>query len=473
MSAGGERQIRDSEETVRDNGKMIRDNEEEGLPAGPRRLAMAAVILAVVISVLNGIVPNIALPSIAKDLRIESATSVWVVNAYQIAIAASLLPLAAFSEIVGLRRVHLAGLLIIVVSSVACVLAQDLPQLIAARVVQGIGASGILAVQPALVRFIYPSRMLGRGLGWTALAVATSVTLGPTLATVLLSFWSWPWLFAVNIPFGIVAILISIRSLPATPRATHEFDFIGAALAAGCLGLTIGGLSLAVHDRAVAIPLAAMALAVVLGAVVMRRHANHPAPMLPVDLFRNAAFALSVATSVLTFAAQGLAFVALPFLFLNSMGRSLMETGMLMMPWPLAVAALAPVVGPLTDRLSAAVLGGIGLVVMAIGLACLAALPADPGFLNIAWRMALCGCGFGLFQTPNMRMLISSSPRHRAGSAGGVAATSRLSGQAIGAALAALCFTVSEASGPVLALAAGAASALGASVASFMRLTVR
>ncbi len=449
------------------------NEEQEGLPTGPRRVAMAAVIIAVVISVLNGIVPNIALPSIAADFRIGSATSVWVVNSYQIAIAATLLPLAALSEIVGLRRIHLVGLFIIIVASVACVFAQTLPQLIAARVVQGIGASGILAVQPALVRFIYPSHMLGRGLGWTALSVATSVTLGPSLASVLLSWWSWPWLFAINIPFGIVAILISIRSLPDTPRATHAFDLVGALLAGGCLGLAIGGLSIAVHDRAVAIPLAAIALALVLGVMVVRRHADHPAPMLPVDLFRNPAFALTVVTSVLTFAAQGLAFVALPFLFLNMLGRSLMETGMLMMPWPLAVALAAPVVGPLTDRLSAAVLGGTGLLIMAVGAAALALLPANPSFLDIAWRMALCGCGFGLFQTPNMRMLISSSPRHRAGSAGGVAATSRLSGQAIGAALAALCFTISEASGPVLALAAAAVSALAASIASFLRLTVR
>lgn len=455
------------------NAASRANEEQEGLPDGPRRVAMAAVIISVVISVLNGIVPNIALPSIATDFRIDSATSVWVVNAYQISIAATLLPLAALSEIVGLRRIQVVGLAIIVVSSIACVLAHTLPQLITARVIQGIGASGILAVQPALVRFIYPSHLLGRGLGWAALSVATSVTLGPSLASVLLTYVSWPWLFAINIPFGIFAIWISVRSLPETPRAAHAFDVIGAVLAGGCLGLAIGGLSMAVHDRVVAIPLAAIALALVLGVIVMRRHADHPAPMLPVDLFRNPAFALTVVTSVLTFCAQGLAFVALPFLFLNMLGLSLMQTGMLLMPWPIAVALAAPVVGPLTDRLSAAVLGGAGLIIMALGLAALALLPANPSVLDIGWRMALCGAGFGLFQTPNMRMLISSSPRHRAGSAGGVAATSRLSGQAIGAALAALCFTISEADGPVLALAGAAIAAAAAAVASFLRLTVR
>lgn len=449
------------------------DKEIVGLPSGPRQWAMTAVIIAVVISVFSGIVPNIALPTIARDFRIDSAASVWVVTSYQIAVAACLLPIAALSEIVGLRRIYLVGLVIIIVASIACMFAQNLPQLAIARVLQGIGASGILAVQPALVRFIYPARLLGRGLGWTALAVATSVTLGPSIGSVILSVWSWPWLFAINIPFGIVAIVIGMRSLPATLRASHAFDFLGAALTAGCLGLAIGGLSIAVHDRQIAIAAAGLAIAIVLGLLVMRRHADHPAPMLPVDLFRNRAFSLSVATGVLTFGAQGLAFVALPFLLLTNMGRPLIEAGALMTPWPLAVAILAPVVGPLTDRLSAAILGGTGLVIMGAGLAFMALLPQDASFLNIAWRMALCGCGFGLFQTPNMRMLISGVPRHRSGSAGGVAATARLSGQAIGAALAALCLGVSDAQGPVLALAAAAVSALAGSIASFLRLTAR
>lgn len=449
------------------------DKEIVGLPPGPRRLAMTAVIIAVVISVFSGIVPNIALPTIARDFGIDSATSVWVVTAYQIAVAACLLPIAALSEIVGLKRVYLAGLVMIMAASVACVLAQDLPQLIVARILQGIGASGILAVQPALVRFIYPANMLGRGLGWTALTVATSVTVGPSIGSVILSYWSWPWLFAINIPFGAAAMVIGLRSLPAALRATHAFDFIGAVLTAGCLGFAIGGLSIGVHDRQFVFPAIGLALAVVFGFLAIRRHTDHPAPMLPVDLFRSRAFSLSVATGVLTFAAQGLAFVALPFLFLTNMGRPLLEAGALMMPWPAAVAILAPVVGPLTDRLSAAILGGTGLVIMGIGLVLMALLPADAGFLNVAWRLALCGCGFGLFQTPNMRMLTAGAPRHRSGSAGGVAATARQSGQAIGAAVAALCLGLSDAQGPVLALAVAAVSAFAGSVASFFRLTAK
>lgn len=446
---------------------------EIGMPPGPRRVALTAVIIAVGISVFSGIVPNIALPTIAQDFGIESAASVWVVTSYQIAVAACLLPIAALSEIVGLRRIYVVGLVIIMLASVACMFAQDLSQLIAARVVQGIGASGILAVQPGLIRFIYPPHLLGRGLGWTALAVGTSVTVGPSIGAAILSFASWPWLFAVNVPFGIVAIVVGMRSLPLTQRATHSFDFLGAAMTAGCLGFAIGGLSIGVQDRHFVITAVGFALAVVLALLVMRRHVDHPAPMLPVDLFRNRAFSLSVATGVLTFAAQGLAFVALPFLFLTIMGRPLVEAGLLMTPWPLAVALLAPIVGPLTDRVPAGILGGAGLVTMGIGLACMALLPPDASFLNIAWRLALCGCGFGLFQTPNMRMLIGNVPRHRSGSAGGVAATTRLSGQAIGAALAALCLGLSETQGPMLALAMASCSAFAGSVASFLRLTVR
>ena len=168
------------------------------------------------------------------------------------------------------------------------------------------------------------------------------------------------------------------------------------------------------------------------------RHPDHPAPMLPIDLFRRPVFALSTATAVCSFAVQGLAFVSLPFYFEDVLQRSQVETGFFMTPWPLVVAIMAPIGGRLSDRYSAGVLGSIGLVLLGIGMALLALLPATPGVADIVWRMAICGIGFGLFQTPNMRALMSSAPGHRSGSASGIVATARLTGQTVGAALAAL-----------------------------------
>jgi DHA2 family multidrug resistance protein-like MFS transporter len=212
--------------------------------------------------------------------------------------------------------------------------------------------------------------------------------------------------------------------------------------------------------------------ALVIGWSLMRRHADHPAPMLPIDLFRRPLFALSVATAICAFAVQGLSFVALPFYFEDLLGRSQVETGFFMTPWPLVVAIMAPLGGRLSDRYSAGILGGVGLVILASGMALLAMLPTNPGVLDIIWRMMLCGFGFGFFQTPNMKAIMTSAPLHRGGSASGMVATARLVGQTTGAAAAALCFGLAGHDGATLALALGASFAALGSVMSFLRMAV-
>jgi DHA2 family multidrug resistance protein-like MFS transporter len=183
-------------------------------------------------------------------------------------------------------------------------------------------------------------------------------------------------------------------------------------------------------------------------------------------------FALSAATAVCSFAVQGLAFVSLPFYFEDILHRSQVETGFFLTPWPLVVAIMAPIGGRLSDRFPAGLLGGIGLVLLGIGMALLALLPADPSIANIVWRMMICGIGFGFFQTPNMKAIMSSAPPHRSGSASGIVATARLIGQTLGAALAALCFSLAGHDGATLALALGAGFAGLGSVTSLLRLTV-
>src|SRR3979490_639517 len=208
----------------------------EGLPPERRRWAVAAIFTTLALASLDTAIANIALPAIAADLHVSAADVVWVVNVYQIALVATLLPLGALGEIIGHERIYLGGLLLFTLASLACACAWSLESLLVARALQGLGASGIMSVNTALVRFVYPERMLGRGFGHNALVVATAFTLGPTIASGILALGSWPWLFAVNIPFGVIALLIGIKTLPATPRAVHAFDFAGAVLAAGSLG---------------------------------------------------------------------------------------------------------------------------------------------------------------------------------------------------------------------------------------------
>src|SRR5712692_10773052 len=304
-----------------------------------------------------------------------------------LALSTTLLPLAALGEIVGHRRIYLAGLVLFTVASLACACAWSLPSLLIARVLQGLGASGIMSVNTALVRFVYPGHLQGRGFGHNAMVVATAFTLGPTIASGILAIGPWSWLVGINIPFGLVAIVIGLKTLPRTPRATHAFDFPGALLAAGCLGLLILGIGSAAHHARPGLVMIELAAAALLGWVLIRRQADHPAPMLPIDLFRRPLFALSTATSICSFAVQGLAFVSLPFYFEDILGRSQVETGFFMTPWPLVVAIMAPIGGRLSDRFSAGILGGLGLILLALGMALLAMLPASPSVADIVWRM--------------------------------------------------------------------------------------
>ena len=446
---------------------------QDGLPPGQRGAAVLAIVLAVGMSALDTSIANTALPSIAADLQASPAASIWVVNAYQLALVATLLPLGALGEIVGFRRIYVAGLIVFTIASLLCALSFSLPTLAAARVLQGLGAAGVMSVNTALIRFIYPARQLGRGVGFNALTVAVSTALGPSVAALVLSVAAWPLLFAVNVPIGLLALALALRSLPDTPRAARRFDLVAAGLNAVTFAALILAIGEATHRATLLETGAAAATVLIAGTLLVRRQLGHPAPLLPLDLYRRPLFALSSATSICSFAAQGLSFVALPFLFQSSLGRTAVETGILLTPWPVATAIMGPIAGPLSDRHPPAILGGAGLALLCLGLALMATLPPGTGQAGIMARMALCGAGFGLFQSPNLRAIMSAAPPNRSGAASGTIATSRLVGQSIGAALVALCFGISGEQGPQLALVLGAAFAGLASVVSFTRLLAR
>jgi MFS transporter, DHA2 family, multidrug resistance protein len=443
---------------------------QDGLPLPERYWAIATVALGITMSVLDSAIANVALPTIARDLHTNAAFSIWVVNGYQLAITISLLPLASCGDIIGYRRIYLGGLILFTFASLGCALSHTLTLLALARVVQGFGASGIMSVNTALIRFIYPQRVLGRGIAINAVVVAISAAAGPTIAGGILSVASWPWLFAVNVPIGIVAVAIGRYALPTTPRSKHGFDIGGAALSAGAFGFLIAGIDGGGHGQPGLVIAADFAIAVCCGFLLVRRERGRRAPLFPVDLLRIPIFALSVGTSICSFAAQMLALVALPFRLQQQFGYSAVETGLLITPWPLAIVFAAPVAGRLADRYPAGLLSGVGLVVLAAGLAALALLPVHPTFGDIAWRMVICGLGFGFFQAPNNRAMIASAPRNRSGGASGMLGTARLLGQTTGAALVAMLFgqIAAEATGYALFIAAG--FALVAACVSSLRL---
>jgi DHA2 family multidrug resistance protein-like MFS transporter len=442
---------------------------QDGLPLPQRYWAVLTIGLAVAMAVIDGAIANIALPTIAIDMHATPADSIWVINAYQLAVTISLLPLASLGEIHGYRRVYQTGLAVFTIASLACAMSNSLAMLTAARVLQGLGAAGIMSVNSALTRYVYPRSMLGRGMGLNALIAATCSALGPTVASGILAVSSWEWLFAINVPFGLLAFAIANRTLPLTPLGTSRFDLASAVLSALTLGLLVLGVDGYAHGGAVLATLIEVAVAVGAGVLLVRRQLDRSAPLLPVDLLQIPLFRMSIMTSILSFASATLAFVSLPFHLQGTLGWTATATGLLMTPWPVATAIMAPIAGRLADRHSAGLLGGIGMTTFTAGLLLLATMPADSGPVGIGLRMAVCGLGFGFFQSPNNRAIVTSAPLHRSGGASGMLGTARLLGQTFGAALVALVFSLVQHGVKITLLVAATFAACGAA-ASLMRL---
>jgi DHA2 family multidrug resistance protein-like MFS transporter len=445
---------------------------QDGLPIPRRYWSMASIWLALTMAVLDGAIANVALPTIAHELGASPASSVWIINAYQLTITILLLPLAALGDRIGYKCIYIPGLALFTVGSVGCALGHTLPLLIAARVFQGIGAACIMSMNAALVRATYPASMLGRGIGYNAMVLSMSAAIGPTLAALILGVASWPWLFLINLPIGIAALIVGRKALPDPHGHGQPFDWPSALLSAAMMGLLIfGAEQIARAGSGLGIAMVAGGLVAAVGLVL--REWNATRPMIPLDLLRIPIFSLSIAASIVSFAAQALAYVAIPFLLQSVLGRSVFETGLLMTPWPIGVGIAAPIAGRLADRVPAGLLGGVGLAIFAAGLFFLSRLGASPDNFSIAWRMAVCGIGFGMFQSPNNRTIVSAAPKPRSGAAGGMLATARLLGQTAGAVTVGAAFHLfGVAVAPKLLFASSIAALLAAAI-SLTRLRVR
>jgi DHA2 family multidrug resistance protein-like MFS transporter len=445
----------------------------DGLPMPQRLWAVLTIAVGLTMTVLDGGIANVALPTIARDVHTSAANSIWVVNAYQLAVTISLLPLSSLGEIYGYRRIYQGGLILFTLAAFLSATVESFSGLVIARMLQGFGAAGVMSVNSALVRFVYPRRWLGRGMGLNVTVGSTAAAAGPSVAAAILAVAPWPYLFAVNIPLGILAILIAFRTLPATPLSGIKFDLVSAILQAVAIGTLLFGISEFGHGGALIHVVLEFIIAAVCGTMLIVRQLSRSAPMLPVDLLSIPLFALAVGTSVCAFVAQSIGQISMPFLFQHGLGLDQVMTGVYMTPWPLTVAIIAPFVGRLADKYPAGLLCGIGLSFLSCGLLAMSMLSEHPAPLDIVWRMSLCGFGFGFFNTPNNRALLSAAPPIRTGSASGMQAMARLLGQATGAAFVALIFSA-YAEGPSgVSLTVAACVAAGAALVSFSRLTLR
>lgn len=449
----------------------LRRSEAAPLPDGlrnPRRtFALIGLWTGMSMSVIDSSIANIALPSIARDLSISAATATSVVTAYQIAIVMTLLPAAALGERLGYGRVYLGGLVLFVVMSVACALAPNLEALAAFRFGQGLGGAAMMGVNGAQIRHTWPRDLLGRGIGYNAMVVSCTAAAGPAIAGMVLSVGSWHWLFLINIPIGIVALLLVVRFGPRTPPVTRLFDWPDALLNAFMFGALFLAASEVVHGRW-SLRLAVTALSgLAAGFWLIRRVREKPRPLIPLDLLGIPRMRFAYGASICAFAAQMGMLVMLPFLLEKDRGLDAAQVGLLILPLPIALGAVAPLAGRFSDKPWAGPMSAAGLVLQALMLAALALLlPTDAPVGLIALAMGLSGVGFGLFQSPNNNVMLRTGPIDRAGAAAGMQAQCRLIGQTAGALVSAVSLRLAGESSTVMFWIAAALALCAAALAS-------
>ena len=442
----------------------------DGLPAPRRYFAILAVSCGAALAVIDASIVTVALPTLARDLGVASSAAVSVVTVYQLVLVMTLLPFSALGSRIGLRRLYQYGQLMFLVSTVLCFFANSLSFLVVLRAIQGLGAAASLSVSSALIRAIYPARQLGRGLGINSIVVSSGGALAPTLGGLILSVASWPWIFAAAAPLALLSLLLGRQALP-EPRPHQEpYDVLGAVLCAVTFGLIISGLERFAQGDPAAVPAALVATGVVAAVVFVRRELETKIPILPVDLLAKPVLALSSLGGLMAFIASMTFILSLPFRLQLHFGFSPGEVGAVITPWPLTMMIVAPLAGALSDRFPAGLLGGIGMAIATAALLMIAFLPAHISHVDMVWRMALCGAGFGLFLAPNARLILHSAPPARAASAGGLISTTRLTGQTLGATLLAALLSAGIGSNRVPALVA-AGLALLAGLCSVARLS--
>lgn len=398
-------------------------------------IAVIALQIVLVMTVLDVTLVNVALPVLAERFSISSSMSVWVITIYQLVITMLLLPVSSIGDLYSYKRTFLVGVTVFTISSGLCAASQTFTMLVIARALQGIGAACVMGVNIALVRLIYPREILGRGMALNAMCIAIATAAGPTIAGGILSVASWHWLFLINVPLGVIAFIIGLRLLPDNPKKerSEHFDWVSAVENMVVFGLIFYALGNFTRKDDIVLSAVMLTTGLVVGAFYLRRQFNHKQPLLPVDLFKNSMYTMSIVTSVCSFIAQNVTMIALPFLYLNSYHFSEITTGLLMTPWPLATMIVSPLAARYVERHNPGATAAVGMCVFIAGVVLLLTAGSGHEVWNIAWRMAVCGVGFGMFQTPNNIVMVMATPVNRSGGAGGMQSTARLVGQTLGA----------------------------------------
>lgn len=398
---------------------------------------MAAVSTGTLLATIDSSIVNVALPTLVRELRTDFAAVQWVVLAYLLTLATLLPSIGRLADMIGKKQIYTLGFVIFTIGSLLCGLASTVRFLILFRVVQAIGATMILALGSAIVTESFPASERGQALGITGTMVSIGIVIGPTLGGLLIDAFSWHWIFFVNIPIGILGVLMIIRYVPdIKPKGAQRFDYLGAVTLFFCLLTLLSALSLGQSagftDWRV---LGLLALGtILLGAfTVVERRAKEP--MIDLTLFRNVEFSISLVTGYLTFVAVAGTLILMPFYLQNILGYGTRQVGLLIAVLPVSMGVIAPIAGSLSDRIGSRIITVSGLVILLVGYAALTTLSIDTSAYAFALLFLPIGVGMGIFQSPNNSTIMGAAPPDKLGIVSGMLALNRTLGQTTGIAI--------------------------------------
>lgn len=400
-------------------------------------LTFAGVAVGTFMAVVDGSIVNIALPSIEKDFQASFATVQWVVLAYMLTLVTLLLTIGRLGDMLGKKRIYITGYAIFTIGSLLCGISPSIGFLIFARVVQAIGSVMMMALGAAIITENFPSSERGKALGLSGLIVSLGGVSGPSLGGLLLSLSTWHIIFFVNLPIGIIGILLGLRFIPShKPPGGQRFDLPGAiTLFTSLFCLLIGLTNGQNQGFTQPLSLALFAAFLVLLGVFISIERRSPNPMIDLGMFSNRLFSVNIITGFITFISSAGLVLLMPFYLQNVLQLSPGLAGLMLTTVPISMGIVAPISGALSDRLGSRPLTVAGLLVLSLGYLGATTLSTSTSIAGYVLRFIPIGVGMGLFQSPNNSAIMGSAPRERLGVASGLLSITRTLGQMSGIAI--------------------------------------
>jgi EmrB/QacA subfamily drug resistance transporter len=402
-----------------------------------RWMILGAVMMGVIMGPIDSSIVNVVLPSIAGYFKTDYSLAQWVPTIYLLAICSFILVYGRLGDMLGYKKIFLTGLACFAGASLLCGLSRSIWMLIVFRAVQGLTVAMQMALGLAIVTAAFHPSERGKAIGIYATAIALGLMLGPVLGGVIAQYLSWRFVFFINVPIAAISLLWGYRVIPPGKRKPgQQLDFMGAVLAFAFLfsvllyanrGENWGWFS----PWSVAL----LVSAALFGWIFFLTERKSAQPMLNLTIFRNRRFSFACLSSLLNFMALYTVVFLTPWYLADALHQEVFTVGMVMMAFALLTFFIGPISGSLSDRIGSRGLAFCGMSIHAVGLLLLSHLGAAAGNLDVAWRLAVCGLGAGMFQSPINSAVMGSAPPQFRGIASSILAVMRNTGMAFGIAV--------------------------------------